>query len=145
MARCRFVRPESVRLFISDGDWLDVKKELNAGEQHRVFTRLVKTFTAGHQPELNPEQVGKTQALEYIVDWSLCDEKEHRVAFSAEALDAIDPGTYQEIIAAVEKHHEAAEQARDERKNGKDGKDGLIATLPSADSSPAGPTTTSSH
>ena len=116
MARSRFVVPDVVRLPLSDGDWIDVKKELNAGEQRRVFTNLVKTMQAGEKPELNPEQVGKTKILEYVVAWSFGTGAQ---AFSASALDAIDPDSYAEIMAAVDTHDEAADKARTERKNGR--------------------------
>ena len=35
MGRNRIVSPETIRLPLSDGDFLTVKKELNAGEYHR--------------------------------------------------------------------------------------------------------------
>ena len=104
MARSRFVVPDVVRLPLSDGDWIDVKKELNAGEQRRVFTNLVKTMQAGEKPELNPEQVGKTKILEYVVGWSFRDGADKPVPFSATALDNVDPDTYAEIMAAVDVH-----------------------------------------
>jgi len=106
-----------VRLPLSDGDWIDVKKELNAGEQRRVFTNLVKTMQAGEKPELNPEQVGKTKILEYVVGWSFRDGADKPVPFSATALDNVDPDTYAEIMQAVDAHDEAADKARTERKN----------------------------
>lgn len=131
MPRNRFVAPLVVRLPLSDGDWIDVKKELNAGEQRRIFTGLVKSMTAGEKAELNPEHVGKTKILEYVVDWSFMDAEGQPVPFSASALDAIDPSSYAEIMAAVDAHDEAAEQARDERKNASGGKTGSTPTLPS--------------
>jgi hypothetical protein len=119
MSRSRFVIPDVVRVPLSDGDWIDVKRELNAGEQRRVFTSLVKTMQAGEKPELNPEQVGKTKLLEYIIGWSLCDANGKPVPFTPTALDAVDPETYTEITKAVDAHEDAAEKARDERKNAK--------------------------
>ena len=135
MARSRFVVPDMVRLPLSDGDWIDVKKELNAGEQRRVFTNLVKTMQAGEKPELNPEQVGKTKILEYVVAWSFGTGAQ---AFSASALDAIDPDSYAEIVAAVDAHDEAADKARAERKNALSTPTTSPATLPSVDSSLVG-------
>jgi len=106
-----------VRLPLSEGDWIEVKKELNAGEQRRVFTNLVKTMQAGEKPELNPEQVGKTKILAYVIAWSFTDGAGKAVPFSATALDNVDPDTYAEIMAAVDAHDEAADKARTERKN----------------------------
>lgn len=132
MARCRFVQPEPVRLPLSDGDWIDVKKELNAGEQRRIFTSLVRTMQMDGKAELNPDQVGKTKILAYVVDWSFVDEKGARTKFSEAALDAVDPASYKEINDAVDKHDEAAEAAREERKNARAGQTGSIATSLSA-------------
>ena len=112
MARCRFVAPDTVRLSLSDGDWLEVKKELNAGEQRRVFTSLVRHMHMDGKAELNPYQVGKTKILAYVVDWSLTDQQGNRAKFSEAALDSIDPASYKEINDAVDKHDEAAEAAR---------------------------------
>jgi len=131
MARNRFVVPDVVRLPLSDGDWIDVKKELNAGEQRRVFTNLVKTMQAGEKPELNPEQVGKTKILEYVVAWSFGTGPQ---AFSASALDAIDPDSYAEIMAAVDAHDESSDKAREERKNGRSTATISEVTSPSSDS-----------
>jgi hypothetical protein len=138
MARNRFVIPDVVRLSLSDGDWIDVKKELNAGEQRKVFTNLVKNMQAGEKPELNPDQVGKTKLMAYIVDWSLVDAKGERVKFTEGALDGVDSDTYGEIVKAVDAHDEAAEHAREARKNVQGTPTISPATLPSASTSPAG-------
>lgn len=116
-ARSRFVPQDVVRLPLSGGDWIDVKKELNAGEARRVFTKLVKTMHAGEKTELDPEQVGKTKLAEYIVGWSLVDDQDRSVPFSTAALDNLDQDTYTEIMKAVDAHDEAVEKAREERKN----------------------------
>jgi hypothetical protein len=100
-----------------DADWIDVKKELNAGEHRRVFTNLVKTMKAGESAVLDPDQVGKTQILAYIVGWSMVDAKNNPVPFSATTLDAVDHETYAEISAAVDAHNDSAVAARAERKN----------------------------
>jgi hypothetical protein len=111
------VTPDVVRLPLSDGDWVDVKKELNAGEQRRIFTGLVKTMQAGEKPELNPDQVGVTKLVEYILGWSFHDSAGNPVPFNAAALNNLDGDTYAELIKVIDAHDEAAEKARDERKN----------------------------
>lgn len=117
MARCRFIQPDVTRLPLSDGHWIDVKTELNAGEARRVFTNVVKTMHAGERVELDPELVGKTRLVEYIVAWSFTDAEGKPVPFSASALDNLDQDTYTEISTAVDAHDEAAEKARVARKN----------------------------
>ena len=99
-----------------DGDWIEVKRELNAGETRRVFTNLVVNMKAGEKPELNPNQVGKTKILEYVVGWSLVNFDGSPLPFSAGALDSQDQDTYSEIAKAVDLHEERVEQERVERK-----------------------------
>src|SRR5262245_21399021 len=61
----RFVQPEIVRLSLSNGDFLDVKRELNAGEHRGVFADMVKggVVKQGEIPELDLRKVGITRAL----------------------------------------------------------------------------------
>lgn len=140
--RSRFVKPFTDRLPLSDGDWLEVKRELTAGEQRRVFSNVVKTMVSGEKTELNPEHVGKTKILEYVVAWSFVDDKGDPVPFSSSALDGLDLESFMEIMEAVDAHDEKAEKARDERKKARDGRTGSIPTSPSVDSSLVGVTTT---
>lgn len=102
-----------------DGDWIEVKKELNTGEQRRLFTKLVKSMRQGEAAELDPEMVGKTRLLEYIVAWSFVGPDGKPVPFSSSALDSLDTDTYvYDVIAAVDLHIEDVEKAREIRKNG---------------------------
>lgn len=116
MGRCRFVQPSVVRLPLSDGDYLDVKKELTAYEQRRIFSQLVTTMHAGEKTVLDPAKVGKTKILEYVVGWSLLGADGSPEPFSEAALDALDIETYREIEQAVDAHDVANEQAREARK-----------------------------
>jgi hypothetical protein len=68
MARCRFVQPDVVRLPLSDGDFIDVKRELSAGEQRRMFAGMVlHGVVPGEKTLLDPERVGITKMVEYLV------------------------------------------------------------------------------
>lgn len=114
MSRCRFVQPELTRLSLSQGDFIDVKKQLNAGEQRRVFGRMVRDMTPGEKVTLDPEQVGRTKLVEYIVGWSFTGADGQPVPFSESALDNLNTETYAELIKAIDAH-ETAQEA--ERKN----------------------------
>lgn len=129
--RCRFVPPDVVRIAISDEDWIDVKKELNAGETRRIFTDLVKDFRAGEMAELDPRQVGITKILNYIVGWSLTDENDRPVPFSMSALENLDIDTYTEINQAIEAHDKAVDENRTARKNARTGETASLPTSPS--------------
>jgi len=113
------VQPDVVRLTLSDGDYIDVKKELNAGEERRVWWRLVKTMTPGEKPVLDPEKVGLTKVVEYLVGWSFTDTAGKPVKVSEAALTNLDGETYSEIVKVIDAHDDAVIAEREARKNGK--------------------------
>lgn len=122
-----FVRPESVRLSLSGGRWIDVKKRLNAGESRKMFARVVKDMTPGEKTTLDPEFVGLTKLIAYVVGWSFTDDNGQTVPFSHAALDNIDPDLYAEMIKAVDQHIEAQDAARSVEKNAPNGESALLA------------------
>jgi hypothetical protein len=118
MSRCRFVQPDLVRLPLSDGDYIDVKRELNAGEQRRVFSRMVRDMTPGEKLTLKADEVGRTKLSEYIVGWSFTDVDGKPVPVSDSAIDNLDTDTYAELVKAIDAHEEAQNTTREaERKN----------------------------
>lgn len=138
MARCRVVRPETVRLPLSDGDWIEVKKRLTAGEARAVMGRMVKTMTPGEKIELDPLQVGRSKALEYLVDWSLIGPDGKSLAIRDQSrsaigplLDSLDEESFGEITKAIDDHEKAMEAERDEEKNAQDGANASSAISPS--------------
>jgi hypothetical protein len=100
----------------ADGDWIDVKKELTAGEQRHIFTGLVKQMHLGEKTELDPDQLGKTKLLEYIVGWSFVSFDGQPEPVSESAIDCLDIDTYNELLAAVEAHETAEAARREDRK-----------------------------
>ena len=133
MARNRFVSGDVVRLPLSDGDFIDVKKELNAGEGRGIYTSLVKEMHFGEKATLDPQQVGLTKILAYIVGWSFVGADSKPVPFSASALNNLDAETYAEIETAIDAHEAAIEKARAERKNGRAGESTLNPISPLLD------------
>ena len=106
MGRCRVVAPEVVRLSLSEGDYLDVNKELNAGQYVELLTALVdrKPFA---------------KAIAYLVGWSLQGLDGQPLPYDLDlpeavrrsTLGALDKATMREITAALDKHEAAADQA----------------------------------
>ena len=115
--RCRFVQPEITRLPLSGGDWIDVKKQLNAGEQRRVFGRLVKAMHFNEKTEINPEQLGRSKLAEYIIGWSFVDANGSPVPFSEAAIDNLETDTYRELVTAVDEHEARIDEERAAEKN----------------------------
>lgn len=120
----RFVRPETVRLELTKGDWIEIKKQLNAGEQQDMFARLVvKNRGNGATPiahvEIDPLQATTSQAVAYLVDWSLADDdgkvnviKRQPPDVVAAKLRALDGESYTEITQAIQAHEAAVSAER---------------------------------
>lgn len=126
MARNRFVQPDTVRIDLSDGDYIIIKKELNAGEQRRVFSDFVKEARSGEAFQLDPEKVGLTKILGYLIAWSFVDADGKPVEVSEGAVKSLDMASFREVKDAIDAHDDQVEKDREARKNGTAG------TLPSA-------------
>lgn len=109
MSRNRFVTPDTVRLPLSDGDFIEVKRRLTNGERRRLNTAaLGKSIPVGldvTEVAINFEEMGIARALAYIVDWSFEDDG-RRVPVSREAFLSLDEETAAEIDAALDAHVE---------------------------------------
>jgi hypothetical protein len=116
MARCRFVEPQLCRLSLSDGDWVDVKRDLSTGEQRQMFADMQRQLVPGQAPVLDVTAIGRARALAYLVSWSLVDRHGAPVPISAAAYDMLDTDTSREIREALEAHEEARERERTEEK-----------------------------
>jgi hypothetical protein len=123
-----FVRPDSVRLPIGEGHWIEVRKRLNAGESRKMFARVVKDMTAGEKAQLDPEQVGLTKLVAYVLGWSFTGFDGKPVPFSVAAMDNLDPDIYAEMIKAIDQHIEDQDAARSAEKNESAGAKELLTT-----------------
>lgn len=131
--------PETKKLDLAHGDWLIVKKRLTAGEQRRIFDRMVKQMHAGEKPDLDPMQVGHSQVLEYLVDWgTFTDASGKPLVIRGKGPDEIgrilndlDTDDYADIVAAIDEHVTAMDAERAAEKNARDGESAASATSPS--------------
>jgi hypothetical protein len=104
--RCRFVQPKIVRLPLSDGQWVDVKRELSYGEQTDMFASMRKQFGAGTVPVIDTTQIGRARMGAYLLAWSLVDAEGTPVPVSPAAINNLDVETAREITDALEAHEE---------------------------------------
>lgn len=123
MPRPRYRKPDTVRLELTDGDWLLVKKRLTTGEQRTMFARMVKTMRSGEKPDLLPETVGVAQVAIYLVDWSILDADEKPVVVRGKSFDdvmkilqGLDPEDFAEIAEAIDAHEAAMLAEREQEK-----------------------------
>jgi hypothetical protein len=126
----RIVRPDKTRIVLSDGDWIDIKARLNAGEQRDMFARMVtndmNVNTDGHvggTMEIDPIKGPTAQVLAYLLDWNVKDDdgqvvdiKGQPAELVAGALDMLDPDDYQEIVGVIQAHDHANRAARSQEK-----------------------------
>lgn len=115
--RSRFVKPEVVRLDISDGDWIEIKRRLTLGEQKRLEGAGIGRatgFRQGADVEVAVDLEAAAMALlvTYLVDWSLRDEHDKPVSVTRSSVAALDPDDAEEIEQAISNHI----QARDAEK-----------------------------
>ncbi len=82
MTRNRFVSPETVRLELSDGDWIEVKRRLTYGESQRLASAGL-TSVKGERPQdaevgIDLERYNLTKLEIWLTDWSLRDARDKR-------------------------------------------------------------------
>ena len=123
MGRYRFVDPEEIRLLLSDGDYIDVKKTLNAGEYRKLLYDQLKDSSGA--PTLDVSKVGISKILAYLLGWSFVGREGRPEPYNLEQpeeirralIDNLDQDTYRELIAAVTAHEEREEAAIAAKKN----------------------------
>ena len=123
----RFVRPETTKLELSDGDWLLVKRRLTAGEQRAAYARMYITGLDGSR-KVDPLQSGLGLITAYLVDWSLlgldekpCVIRDQPVEVVESALNALDVESFGEIRQAIQDHEARMIEEREREKNAPDG------------------------
>lgn len=111
MGRNRDVPPETVRLPLSDGDFLTVIKELNAGE----YLDMLENQAAGQQ---------LARVIAYLVSWTVVGAGDTPIPYSVQmsrderrsVLRGRDVWTLVEITQAIEAHHATLEHRIQEKK-----------------------------
>jgi hypothetical protein len=145
MARLdRFVKPKTVRIEISDNDWIEIKRELTVGEQRRIQTTGMKHMQ-GDEDETKPKigidmfKMSFATVVEYLVDWSLAEPSLNKdgkqivdkdgnpeivpVELTEDAIYNLDAATFDEIKDAIDAHEEQLEKEKKARSGkGKSGK-----------------------
>lgn len=130
----RMRRPETVKLEMSHGDWLLVKKYLTAGEQRTMFARMLREET----DRINPIKVGVSRIQAYLLDWSFEDAdgkplniRDQPENVLASALDVIDAEAFVEVLQVIDAHITAMTEQREKEKASPFGETGTSPTSPS--------------
>ena len=118
MGRCRFVQPDGnlLRIELSDGDFINVKKMLTWGEQQDAFGDVVKSAPLEGDAQLDPARVRIVKALTYLVSWSFCDANGLPQPINESTLRSLDADTGLEISIALVAHEQQMERRKVEKK-----------------------------
>ena len=115
----RFLKPEVVRINLTGGDWITIKRQLTAGEQRRVFARSAKPVKAGEPIAIDLELAGVSNLVEYLIDWSFTDHagqpvpiRDMPAEYVIATLNSLDGDSFSEIQKAISDHEEALAQEK---------------------------------
>jgi hypothetical protein len=104
----RFAKADTDRVPLSDGDWIEVWRDLNAGQQKRLEAAGMKDpirLASGEvYTPIDWERYEFERAMIFITDWSIHGEDDKPVKFSMDALKALKPPDFEEINHAVYTH-----------------------------------------
>jgi hypothetical protein len=109
----RFVSPETVRIDLpshEDGgkNWIEVKKHLSAGENHRFrsagLTRLSQR-DGGNEVSVDWVALAFARVEAYLVDWSAKNPQTGKdIPVSRAAIESLAPDDFDAIDKAVQQH-----------------------------------------
>lgn len=108
MPRCRFIDPtREVRLSLSEGDWMVIRRELTVGQQRELVRAM-------RDPDgtIDQAQYPIARALAYLVAWSFVDAHGTVAPISLGALEFLETATLTEITLALNAHEAAIEQEK---------------------------------
>lgn len=136
MAKLRGVKSETVRLPLSEGDWIDIKRVLTVGEERDILARSVREVKPDGSYKLDDQAFSFTAAAIYIVGWSFLGLDGQPIPWPVhrpldkrvEVLRTLDGDSIREIEEALAAHREALEQ----EKNASGGETGSAPISPSA-------------
>jgi hypothetical protein len=114
-----FPKPESERLPLSDGEWIDVKKRLTHGEREDMFARM-----SPHAFQVDRREVRTAKVVAYLLGWSFTDGEHpgegQPVPMSPDlpestridTIRSLDPDDFEAIHTAIESHERLMAEAR---------------------------------
>lgn len=99
-----FVRPETVRLDLSEGQWVEIKEQLSYGEDQKLTGLLVTSVRPGDDGNVVGGNYGVyavRKLLSWITDWSLRDADDKPVEVSLASIENLTPDAAEAINEAI--------------------------------------------
>lgn len=106
MGKSRFQTADIVRLELSDGDWIEVRRRLSAGEERRMYSSAFEKLE-GKGVTVNFATLGLSRTIAYVTDWSFRDGADKPVRCTPAAIEALTLEALKEIEIALDTHVEA--------------------------------------
>lgn len=118
-----FVKPETVKIALTDDEWIKIKKGLTVAEERRMQTAGFRNISNKEATDEDAESKGinvdvnwtdnaLARARTYLVDWSLTDEEGKSVPLTYDAIKSLAADAFTEINEAIDKHVESMEQEK---------------------------------
>lgn len=129
MSRNRFVRADTTRLDLSEGDWIEVKEDISFGEDQRLNGLMVAAYRpaengAGNQWGIEWARYVVARIETWLVDWSFRDERDKPVPLSRQAIENLGRADAQEILDALNAHEAAQKKGETSPTSSANGKVG---------------------
>lgn len=112
-----FVTPETTRLDLGDGFWVEVKQQLTVKESAQVQASLIKSVESSGRVEPNFQELWKARIAAYIVDWNLSHNGK-AVPFTSAAVDNMSKPAWDRLEAVIQQHIEAMEGLQEGKPTG---------------------------
>lgn len=109
--KSRFVTPATVRLDLSDGDWIEIKERLTYAEERTMANSALVGLNGGGGFQVDFARAALLRMETWLTDWSFADEDGKSVPLTASAIRNLDPDSANEIIAALDTYQEARAEA----------------------------------
>lgn len=84
MPKLRGVTRAFVTLDLSDGDWIQIKADLTAGDERDITGKSIRGYSdGGKRVDIDPEKLSFMTAATYITAWSLLDQDGRAIVWPA--------------------------------------------------------------
>ena len=115
MGKNRFVSPETVRIDLSEGDWIEVRRRLSYGAQQAILSAGQPRWMSsdlsdsGSATTLDFERFKVARICAWVVDWSFETLDGKRLPVTPENVRNLDSESGAELDAALDLHIAASE------------------------------------